>query len=141
MGLSTYNGFSGRQREQVQRWLNEQWDSGELPRPSVCVACGQIEGIIDGHLENYDEPTSYVDLCVTCHLLLHMRFRRAAAWLRYRERVAAGWQAPPMHRRGQAIGELAKGILAGKYPAGVQRAAAPGKTFLDQLSTTAAPLW
>lgn len=137
MGLSSYNGFPPEQRESVQRWLNQQWDAGAVPRPTTCVACGQTEGTIDAHLENYDEPLSYVELCVTCHMLVHMRFRHSGTWLVYRQRVAEGWQAPALTRRG-VVGVLAKGILAGAWPVGVSRPA-PGSTFLDTLTLDRTP--
>jgi hypothetical protein len=138
--LSSYNGHSGAKREQVQAWLNKQWNAGALPRPSCCAACGQVEGIIDAHLENYDEPTSYVEACVTCHLVLHCRFRYVTAFAAYVDRVGSGWQAPPLHTRRNALGVLAQGILRCVYPDGVQRAEAPGRTFLDDLLPTT-PLW
>lgn len=142
MGLSSYNGFPGAQREAVQRWLNTQWDAGRLPRPSKCVACGQTEGAIDGHLENYDEPTSYVDLCVTCHMLLHMRFRNRMAWTLYRDRVRGGWQAPPLTRCQPIFAILQRGIIAENWPdgtwtgRGVSMAGEPEPTYLDTLPLT-----
>lgn len=137
MGLGSYNGFSGSQRESVQRWLNKQWDAGSLPRPSKCVACGQTEGTIDAHLEDYDTPASFVDMCVTCHMMIHMRFRNQLAWRQYRERIAAGWQAPPATRT-EVFSALKRGILAGNWPRGVTRPA-PGETFLDTLTLDRTP--
>lgn len=133
MGLAAYNGHSGQKREQVQRWLNQQWATGALPRPTECVACGQTEGTIDGHLEDYDQPASYISLCVTCHMLVHMRFRHQNTWRDYVQRVADGWQAPPTTRPA-VIATLSRGILAGHWPAGITRPVAPGQTFLNDLT-------
>ncbi|KWW97368.1 hypothetical protein LI90_4340 (plasmid) [Carbonactinospora thermoautotrophica] len=132
MGLSWYNGHSPEKRERVARWLEEQWTAGTLPRPSRCIVCDQTEGAIHGHLEDYDQPTSYVDLCITCHLVLHARFRRPAAFIEYRDRVARGWQAPPLTQRVAWV-TLNRGILAGRFPPGTWRDVPPGVTFLDGL--------
>lgn len=135
MGLGWYNGHSPQKRERVQAWLNEQWNTGALPRPTQCAACGQTDGAIHGHLEDYDQPTTYVPLCITCHLLLHCRYRNHRVWHEYRQRVAQGWQAPPLDQR-TAFGVLKRTILAGNWPEGVLHATAPGETFLDTLSMT-----
>lgn len=135
MGLSWYNGHSPQKREQVQTWLNHQWDTGVLPRPSRCIACDQTQGTIHGHLENYDEPTSYVELCITCHLVLHSRFRFPVVWQRYKQLVADGWQHPGLTQR-SAFASLNQGVLAGRWPAGRQRTTAPAGTYLDQLPVT-----
>jgi hypothetical protein len=51
--VKDYNGFSGCQRDRAQRWLNKEWDAGGLARSSECVACGQTEGVIQAHAEDY----------------------------------------------------------------------------------------
>jgi hypothetical protein len=132
MALGTYNGHSGEKRERVQRWLETQWTAGYVARPSCCIVCGQTEGAIHAHLEDYDAPWSYVELCITCHLVLHSRFRRKPVWFEYLAQVSAGWQAPPLAQRA-GFTTLAAGILANRWPTGLQRAAAPGRTFLDEL--------
>ena len=49
------NGFSGKQRERAQRWLNKEWNARRLARPTECVACGQTDGIIQAHAEDYSD--------------------------------------------------------------------------------------
>jgi hypothetical protein len=76
--LKDYNGFSGKQRERAQRWLNKGWTAGRLARPSECVACGQTEGVIQAHAEDYLEPfragvTDGFHLCIICHAMVHAR--------------------------------------------------------------------
>ncbi len=139
MALSTYNGHSGEKRERVQQWLNIQWDAGRLERPCRCLACTQTEGALHGHLEDYDQPETFVPLCITCHLVLHMRFRNPAAWLDYCDVVAAGWTAPPLLQR-TAFGALQKGILRRIFNGGVWRDDVPpdgtARTYLDTLPAT-----
>ena len=74
--VKDYNGFSGAQRERAQRWLNKEWSAGRLARPPECVACGQTEGIIQAHAEDYSDPfragvTDEFHLCMTCHAMVH----------------------------------------------------------------------
>jgi hypothetical protein len=91
--MSSYNGFTGAQRDKAQAWLRAEWTSGRLARPARCCACGQDKGRIDAHTEDYSEPfaagkTDAFHLCQGCHTIAHQRFRWPAAWDRLRERVA-----------------------------------------------------
>lgn len=99
MGLSNYNGFTGREREASLRRVHKLWDSGEVPRPTECMACGQTKGTIHGHSEDYSNDHVHIPLCITCHLILHMRFQLPAVWDQYRERVRQGWQGTPLEQR------------------------------------------
>jgi hypothetical protein len=102
--MNSYNGFSGAQRARAQRWLTEMWGRGILPRPCRCVACGQENGIIDAHTEDYSEPfragkTDEWPLCFRCHMMLHCRFSHPDAWARYRAQIAGGMRFAPMVER------------------------------------------
>lgn len=98
--MGTYNGFLWNQRMKAQRWLNQQWKLGTLPKPSRCVACGQTEGRFDAHAEDYSEPfgphTQQFPLCYRCHMLVHCRFRSSTAFRHYVKLVEAGWVFPPL---------------------------------------------
>lgn len=103
-GMSAYNGFSGALRAQAQRWLNAQWAAGTLARPTVCCACGQDEGVIDAHAEDYGLPfaagkTDEFHLCFACHMAVHCRFRNPRAWDAYRRAVAKGARTAPFATR------------------------------------------
>jgi hypothetical protein len=98
--MGTYNGFLWNQRMKAQRWLNQQWKLGTLPKPSRCVACGQAEGRFDAHAEDYSEPfgpqTQAFPLCFRCHMLVHCRFRSSTAFWHYVRMLEFGWQYPPV---------------------------------------------
>lgn len=103
--MGPYNGFSGAQRSKAQRWLNRQWATGALARPSRCVACGQTEGVIDAHAEDYSEPfaagkTDAFHLCYVCHLMVHCGARNPRRWIEYRSLVEEGRRTFPYVRRG-----------------------------------------
>lgn len=73
MGLSSYNGFPGPMREAVGRRQARAWKDGTLPKPDRCDACGQTQGAIHGHAEDYSRDDVYLPLCITCHLILASR--------------------------------------------------------------------
>ena len=88
--MNSYNGFTPSQRVKAQNWLNKQWANGTLARPAKCCACGQTEGLIDAHAEDYSEPfeagkTDQFHLCRKCHMHVHRRFANPQSWLRYKE--------------------------------------------------------
>lgn len=102
--MKAYNGYSGELRNEAQRWLNMMVATGEMHRPGRCCACGQTQGVIDMHAEDYSKPfakgkTDKFPLCITCHLAVHCRFRNVSCWDRYREKVAAGYKLPPIFTR------------------------------------------
>lgn len=92
--MKSYNGFSASQRASAQAWLNEEYRRGRLERPAVCCACGQTEGLMHAHAEDYSRPfgphIAEYPLCYTCHMMLHSRFRAPEAWRRYVAQVLAG---------------------------------------------------
>ena len=102
--MKDYNGFASSQRNKAQRWLNAQWARGSLPRPVRCVACGQDQGVIDAHAEDYSEPfapckTDGFHLCFVCHMMVHCRHRNEARWQEYRQHVETGSRPKAFVRR------------------------------------------
>ncbi len=45
--------------------------AGKIIRPMICSACGQANGVIQGHHEDYSKPFDVEWLCVLCHRRLH----------------------------------------------------------------------
>lgn len=99
MALSDYNGFPGKMREAVGRQMTKAWDARTWARPRRCDACGQDEGAIHGHNEDYSTPEVYLPLCITCHLILHMRFRDPKLWEDYKLAVRSGFRGEPLEQR------------------------------------------
>jgi hypothetical protein len=141
MSLHPYNNFSSAQRERAQRWLREQWSSGVLHRPCRCHACGQDRGIFDAHAEDYSEPfaagkTDAHHLCFTCHMIVHYRFKKRAAWDRYRAAIAGGGHFAPVYRR--SFGGFAAAHLDGEagYAAALAKFVVgppPARRVLDEI--------
>jgi hypothetical protein len=99
MGLSNYNGFTGKQREASLRRVHKLWDSGEVPRPAKCDACFQTEGAIHGHSEDYSNDDVHIPICITCHLILHTRFQQPQLWDLYKKAVRYGFRGVPLEQR------------------------------------------
>jgi len=72
------------------RWVTAQYAAGTRPRATVCDTCGQREGVLDRHSEDYSEPfgdhIGAYSFCFSCHMMIHCRFRNLAAWSAYRDR-------------------------------------------------------
>jgi len=106
MGLTTsYNGFGPKIRDDSYRWMKEEIRSGRVPPPFQCLACGETEGHLDYHTEDYSRPFGphihAYPLCFRCHMVLHIRYRRRALWLRYIEQLEAGAVYRPLYSRGE----------------------------------------
>src|SRR5687767_2279538 len=77
-GRAWYNGFDPKVRAASGQYRRELMSRGWKP-PSTCLACGQSEGAVDSHVEDYSrpfDPAKYIPLCFRCHLFaIHMRHR------------------------------------------------------------------
>ena len=98
MALSDYNGFSGKHREAVGRRMERTWKEHPHLRPSQCSVCYQDEGAIHGHNEDYSVENVYLPLCITCHLMLHMRWAMPQLWEDYKLAIRHGFQGPPLNQ-------------------------------------------
>lgn len=92
--MKEYNGFPGAQRARALRWLKGEYAAGRRTRPERCDACGQTEGVLQAHSEDYSEPfgahIGEHGLCYVCHMMIHCRFTAPRAWEVYRLNVRSG---------------------------------------------------
>ncbi len=96
-----YNGFTPAQRAKAFRWFKGEIEAGQRPaKPTRCEVCGQLEGSLMWHSEDYSEPygphIGEHGLCFRCHMAIHCRFRNRAAWAAYREAIEQGRQFRPV---------------------------------------------
>ncbi len=133
--MSTYNGFPGAYRDRVQAELNRMWESGLWDPPTECAVCAQTDGAIHGHLEDYSQPETYVPLCITCHLILHMRFRQPDLWAEFTAWIRAGHRPNAQTQRG-GFYAIKKHYLIGTSERWPGHAANPPRmaTYLDGLA-------
>ena len=115
--MNSYNGFEPGQRYRALRWLKGEVAAGRRHPPTVCEACGQTEGIIEAHSEDYSDPfgdhIGAYGFCYVCHMMIHCRLKAPEAWKDYREAVRAGYRPPAQSARN--FGAV-KALLAGKVP-------------------------
>lgn len=98
--MNEYNGFSGKQRELAGKWLNEQWSTGAIPKPSGCCVCGQTNGVIHAHSEDYSLPfmagkTDKYPVCFNCHMIIHCKKHNQALYEKYQYLILTGTQFLP----------------------------------------------
>src|SRR5713101_2248752 len=76
------------------RWLKLEYAARRRHPPTTCDGCGQIEGVIEAHSEDYSQPfgdhIGRFGFCYRCHMMLHNRLRVPEAWERYKAEIAAG---------------------------------------------------
>lgn len=98
-----YNGFSAEERSRAGRWARAERAAGRKSKPTKCDACGQTEGVIEPHSEDYSAP--YGDhigafgLCYRCHMMIHCRFSNPVAWHQYLRSIHSGMVYVPFLQR------------------------------------------
>lgn len=72
MATGVYNGFKGDLRDKSGQFVELLIRDGYLTKPTKCYLCGQTEGRIVYHLEDYtDVLNTETPMCFMCHLVLH----------------------------------------------------------------------
>lgn len=106
--MTSYNGFTPAQRWRGLAIVKRAIADGVIPPANTlpCSRCGQTEGIIMYHSEDYTPErivAQVVPLCWRCHMMLHCRFRHPKSWEKYAAEVAAGTRYPPVYRHSWPI--------------------------------------
>jgi len=97
--MKSYKGWTAEQRMESLKKTKAAIRRGEIPPPTKCNRCGQTEGIIQYHNENYNHPTKYLEpLCWRCHMVLHSEHRAPEACKKYWEEIKNGKQYPPVFK-------------------------------------------
>ena len=124
--LKTYNGFNHDQRMRALRWLKIEYAAGRRTRPFRCDACGQDEGVIEAHSEDYSEPfgdhIGQNGLCYRCHMMIHNRFKNPEAWTIYKQHIRQGRIFRPIGRNfhafcGETLRAMGRGVAFKQGPA------------------------
>lgn len=89
MARRSYNGFSGRKRSEVARWVREVGrPSGLVPAiRTYCQGCHRSNREIKGHNEDYNRPETFWSVCKPCHMWIHRRFSDWAGFVEYCKRL------------------------------------------------------
>lgn len=96
-GMKSYKGWTKEQRLASLKLTKAAIARGEIPPAKKCNRCGQTQGIIQYHNEDYSHPTKYLEsLCQRCHLVHHSARRAPEACKRYWDSIKAGKMWPPI---------------------------------------------
>ena|SRR5450759_3655557 len=134
--MREYNGYTPTERMRALRWLQAEYAAGRRHRPIVCDVCGQSEGPIEAHSENYSAPygdhTGQHGLCYRCHMMVHCRFKSHEAFEHYRRHVHGGRIFEPIGRNfwqfcRQTLERFGEGVTFKQGPARAH-------TLFDELS-------
>lgn len=92
-----YNGFSLADRGAAARWASANATGARRTNPTWCHACGQTEGLIYWHNEDYRTPIAALPLCAWCHWTLHARLKpqQAHVFPTYRDMIRNGLRPLP----------------------------------------------
>lgn len=102
--MKSYNGFTPEQRYQGDAILKDAISKGVIPAPNTrrCCLCGQAEGILHYHNEDYTPEHVVTDarvVCWRCHMMIHSRFRHPQSFAKYMIQVTMyGMQFPPVYK-------------------------------------------
>lgn len=123
-----YNGWSVQERNRSARLHAEAYGGGREPRPTICIACGQTQGRIDSHMEDYDDPwDGIMPLCYLCHLMVHCRQTNPYAFERYRRLILDGWR----FRAVGGFGSVLRFLRGGDLPR--DRVTVPKRDWLGEI--------
>lgn len=134
MKLSDYNGFSGEQRQRSWDWQKRQ----TRPELVACMACGQTQGELMEHSEDYSEPFGphlwAYQLCRRCHMALHCRKRHPDAFELYVHAIRCGWRFAPLAARDtmKFFASFSKGAKSWPDMVLINPVAADGLSWFDR---------
>jgi hypothetical protein len=97
--MNYYKGWSPQQRLASLEKTKKAIRDGIIPNPTQCNRCGQTEGIIQYHNNDYSHHIDYLEqLCWTCHMMLHNEKRNPISHRIYFEFVELGYQGEPVYK-------------------------------------------
>lgn len=102
--MNSYKNWTPEQRSASLRLTNKAKEMGLIEEPKKCRICGQTEGILHLHNEDYDATleltpkmingtatqeeiekvrNALVPICWRCHMMLHKRFKHPRSFNEY----------------------------------------------------------
>ena len=97
--MQSYKGWTPAERYESLKKTKQAIRDGIIPKAHTCNRCGQTEGIIQYHNEDYSDPIKYLEmLCWRCHMIHHSTRRNPGAVKAYFEEVASGKRYPPVYK-------------------------------------------
>jgi len=109
--MKSYKQWSAAERTASLKKTNQAIKDGLIPQATKCERCGQTEGKVMYHNEDYSDPIKYlVSMCWRCHMILHSQYRAPMACDKYWLEIKAGKMYPPVFKHDFKILEVDHGI-------------------------------
>jgi hypothetical protein len=98
--MRDFRGWSAQGRQESYAKTRQAITDGLIPPARRCKRCGQTEGLVQYHNEDYSDPIKYLEpLCYRCHMMLHSEHLNPEAVTQYwREVFTEGKRYPPVYR-------------------------------------------
>ena len=99
--MKAWNGWTDKERDTIAYQTRKAIRAGLIPaKPSRCDRCGQTEGVLEWHNDNYSDPVKFLKgLCFRCHTVLHCEHLNPQSAKDYWDEIASGKQYPPVLSR------------------------------------------
>ena len=94
--MKSYKGFSGVQRMASYKLTMRSVEEGLVPVAVKCNRCGQTEGTLQYHNEDYDQYLDVEPICLRCHLVHHSEHRAPVACAKYWSTIKEGKMWEPL---------------------------------------------
>ena len=103
--MNSYNGYEPKERYAALAWLKKEWAKGTRKKtPDCCDICGQTEGNLAYHSEDYSYPygdhIGQFGLCYICHMMLHCRYKSPDVMATYVKALELKLQFDPIYGNG-----------------------------------------
>ena len=124
--MRDYKKWTGKQRQQSLYLTNKAKKLGLIKEPKKCNRCGQTEGILEQHNEDYSFTLDILprvfskvlqltpilkkriakcleDICWRCHIIHHCEHIDPEVATRYWDEIAQEKQYPPVYKKDLSI--------------------------------------
>ena len=78
-GDNSYNGFLAAERKKTDQVMQVLRRRGFLKTDTGCALCGTKQRV-GFHSEDYFDPFATIQICMPCHMALHLRFKSPRRW-------------------------------------------------------------
>jgi hypothetical protein len=120
MPLATWKGFDHKQRMAGTKIIDTAIRLGKLRPPAKGIRCGQTDGEIIYHTDNYSPDqilNCLEEVCWQCHYRIHNEHRFPESCKKYWEDIAQGKMYPPrdpLKRRTSELPRPQDGVFCGR---------------------------
>lgn len=86
--MNDYKQWSATERQKSLALTNKAIANGEIPSPTKCNRCTATHKKMHYHNHDYSDHIKYLEaVCITCHRMLHRRFKDPLTVCEYFEQL------------------------------------------------------